>query len=137
MQHIPKPPFITKMQVRTYECDYAQVVNNANYLHFFEQARHLFTLEHGIDTVQLAANGIVTVVASIEIKFIRSLQVNDCFTVHTLIKEYSPVRVIFEQVIYKDSHPDQPISRALSTIACVIQGKPAPFPSEIFGVLFI
>ncbi|NIZ47543.1 thioesterase family protein [Entomospira nematocerorum] len=136
MEQEAKDLFITKMQVRTYECDYANVVNNANYLHFFEQARHLFTLQYGIDTVKLAADGVITVVAKIDIKFIRSLQVNDFFTVHTRIKEHSPIRVIFEQTIYKDADPQQPITQAVSTIACVINGKPAPFPNEIFGVLF-
>ncbi|NIZ19478.1 acyl-CoA thioesterase [Entomospira culicis] len=127
---------ITPMQVRTYECDYAQVVNNANYLKYFEQARHLFSLEDNIDTVALAQRGIVSVVAKIEIKFIRSLKVNDNFEIHTRIKEHTPVRVLFEQTIYKKDEPQQAITHALTTVACIVDGKPAPFPLDIFASLF-
>lgn len=130
-------PFISHMQVRTYECDYAQVVNNANYLKFLEQARHLFTLQHNIDSVALAQQGIITVVAKVEIKFIRSLKVNDNFEIYTQVKEHTPMRVIFDQTIYKSNESNQPITQALTTVACIINGHPSIFPKEIFSKLFI
>jgi acyl-CoA thioester hydrolase len=130
------PVLVTPMQVRTYECDYAQVVNNANYLKFFEQARHLYTLQYNIDSIELAKQGVVTVVAHADVKFIRSLKVNDTFVVHSRISQYTPVRAVFEQIIYHTDNPEQPITKGLTTIACVIDGRPSPFPKDIFANLF-
>ncbi len=37
-----------EMQVRDYELDSEGIVNNANYLHYFEHTRHSFCKENGI-----------------------------------------------------------------------------------------
>ena len=39
--------------VRDYECDIQGVVNNTNYLHYLEHARHEFLISRGIDFIQL------------------------------------------------------------------------------------
>ena len=40
--------FETEMEVRDYECDIEGIVNNANYLHYFEHTRHRFLKYAGL-----------------------------------------------------------------------------------------
>ena len=42
-----------KLKVRDYECDLQGIVNNANYQHYLEHARHEFLLQAGISFAQL------------------------------------------------------------------------------------
>ncbi len=58
-----------EMEVRDYECDLQGVVNNANYQHYLEHARHVFLKSLGIDFAAFAARGINLVVARIEIDY--------------------------------------------------------------------
>ena len=37
--------FIMDMEVRDYELDCEQIVNNANYLHYMEHTRHKFCMD--------------------------------------------------------------------------------------------
>ncbi len=41
-----------EFSVRDYECDVQGVVNNANYQHYLEHARHEFLLSKGISFMQ-------------------------------------------------------------------------------------
>lgn len=41
------------MKVRDYECDAQGYVNNANYQHYFEVARHEFMAKHGLNFYDL------------------------------------------------------------------------------------
>ena len=52
--------------VRDYECDLQGMVNNANYLHYFEHARHQWLESLGIDFAALHKDGIDMVVVRIE-----------------------------------------------------------------------
>ena len=58
-----KPIFEHKMKVRDYECDTQGHVNNANYQHYFEVARHEFLEKVGLNFHQLHLEGIDAVVA--------------------------------------------------------------------------
>ena len=51
-----------KMKVRDYECDLQGIVNNANYQHYLEHARHEFLLERGISFADMHARVIDAVV---------------------------------------------------------------------------
>ena len=51
--------------VRDYECDLQGIVNNANYQHYLEHARHLYLRELGIDFSVLSAGGANLVVTRV------------------------------------------------------------------------
>ena len=50
--------FSLEFTVRDYECDLQGVVNNANYQHYLEHARHEFLISKGISFVKLHEEGI-------------------------------------------------------------------------------
>ena len=59
--------FSEEFEVRDYECDIQGIVNNANYQHYMEHARHCLIKSVGLDFKNLHDNGIDVVVSKIEI----------------------------------------------------------------------
>ena len=57
--------FELEMKVRDYECDMQGIVNNANYQHYLEHARHEFLQSTGTAFVDMREQGIEPVVCRI------------------------------------------------------------------------
>jgi len=55
--------------VRDYECDIQGIVNNANYQHYLEHARHQFLRSRNVSFAELHNRGIDCVVARIDMRF--------------------------------------------------------------------
>jgi acyl-CoA thioester hydrolase len=111
--------------VRDYECDIQGVVNNANYLHYLEHARHLFLLSKNIDFIGLHDEGIDLIVARIEIDYKFPLRSSDKFVVRMNIAREGNIRLIFSQEIYRV--PDEKlIVIARVTGVATRKGKPIP-----------
>jgi acyl-CoA thioester hydrolase len=87
--------------VRDYECDVQGVVNNANYLHYLEHARHEFLLSNGISFMDLHEEGTDLIVTRIEISYKYPLRSRDSFVVKTKIRREGNVRIVFEQEILR------------------------------------
>ena len=62
-----------EMKVRDYECDLQGVVNNANYQHYFEHARHEFLESVGANFGKLHNEGVDAMVARVEIDYKNSI----------------------------------------------------------------
>ncbi|MFT5123665.1 MAG: acyl-CoA thioester hydrolase [Kiritimatiellia bacterium] len=122
--------FSLDFKVRDYECDLQGVVNNANYQHYLEHARHEFLLERGIDFAALTAQGIHLVVTRIEMDYKRPLVSGDVFQVRLNIHRPSKVRFQFQQDIFR--MPDETlILQGLVTGTALNQrGRPA-IPAEL------
>ena len=86
--------------VRDYECDIQGVVNNANYQHYLEHARHEFLLSKGISFAELHDEGIDLIVTRVEIDYRYPLRSRDRFMVSTAIERQGNVRLIFNQEIF-------------------------------------
>src|SRR5512136_1235732 len=87
--------------VRDYECDIQGVVNNANYQHYLEHARHELLISKGINFVQLHEEGLDLIVTKVEIEYKYPLRSFDRFVVRTSIKREGNIRLVFLQDIYK------------------------------------
>ena len=61
--------FEYKMKVRDYECDAQGVVNNANYLHYFEATRHELMESCGLRLRDLTEANIIPVVRNANISY--------------------------------------------------------------------
>jgi acyl-CoA thioester hydrolase len=93
--------FGLEFTVRDYECDLQGVVNNANYQHYLEHARHEFLISKGISFVDLHNEGIDLIVTRVEIDYKFPLRSRDRFIVRLRIEREGNVRLVFVQDIYR------------------------------------
>ena len=113
--------FELKMKVRDYECDLQGIVNNANYQHYTEHARHEMLLALGVSFADLHRRGIDAVVARIMLSYKTPLHSSDEFVVRTEVAKEG-VRYVFHQDIVR--LPDQKLCcRAKVDIVTVINGE--------------
>jgi acyl-CoA thioester hydrolase len=121
--------FSLEFTVRDYECDLQGVVNNANYQHYFEHARHEFLLANGISFSRLHEEGIDLIVTKVEIDYKYPLRSHDRFVVRLNAERSGNVRLLFLQEIYRI--PDEKlIASARVTGVATRNGKPVS-PSAI------
>lgn len=123
-----------EFRVRDYECDLQGIVNNANYQHFLEHARHEYIKTLGVNFSDLHEQGIDFVVARIEMNFKTPLKSGDDFIVTVGMKKEG-IRWIFLQDILR--LPDQKVVvRAKVDTVSIVNGRLTdykPFDS-IFGL---
>lgn len=112
--------FMMDMEVRDYELDCEQIVNNARYLHYMEHTRHKFCQAAGMSFIEMHKQGIDAVVRKIEIEYITSLKGGDTFISCLRLERKGP-RFIFHQDIVK---PDgETVASATVTIVVLKNGK--------------
>lgn len=116
-----EPLFKYKMKVRDYECDSQNIVNNANYQHYYEVARHEFLEQCGVKFNELHAQGIDPVVSEVVIKYRNSLYGADEFYC-TVDFEKKGIRYLFKQTIIRISD-NKLCSEAVITVVTLIDGK--------------
>lgn len=113
--------FTLPMKVRDYECDLQGIVNNANYQHYMEHARHEFILSEGVSFADLHNRGIDCVVARITMSFKAPLRSGDEFLSCVNVQKEG-ARYVFYQDIIRQS--DQTLSlRARVDVVCLINGQ--------------
>ena len=112
--------FIMDMEVRDYELDCEQIVNNANYLHYMEHTRHKFCKDAGLSFIEMHNHGIDAVVRKIEIEYISPLRGGDSFLSCLRLERKGP-RFIFHQDIMK---PDgDMVAEAVVTCVALKDGR--------------
>ncbi|MDE7160832.1 MAG: acyl-CoA thioesterase [Muribaculaceae bacterium] len=108
------------MEVRDYELDCEQIVNNANYLHYMEHTRHKFCQAAGLSFSEMHRRGLDGVVRKCEIEYLSSLRGGDTFLSCLSIERKGP-RFIFHQEILR---PDgETVVKALITVVILKDGK--------------
>jgi acyl-CoA thioester hydrolase len=90
-----------ELSVRDYECDLQGVVNNANYQHYLEHARHEFLLSKGISFADLHNEGIDLIVIRVELEYKYPLKSKDKFAITVDIEREGNVRLVFVQDIFR------------------------------------
>lgn len=101
MKNIIKPIFAVELKVRDYECDVQGHVNNANYQHYFEVARHEFLEKVGLNFHKLHLEGIDAVVSSVHIRYKIPLVGMDKFKCVISKIDKVSVKYIFHQEIIR------------------------------------
>jgi len=125
--------FTLPMKVRDYECDLQGIVNNANYQHYIEHARHEFILSEGISFADLHNRGIDCVVARITMSFKAPLRSGDEF-LSCLNVQKEGARYVFYQDIIRQS--DQALSmRARVDVVCLVNGQLAVGVDELDKIM--
>jgi len=113
--------------VRSYECDGYGHVNNANYLHYLEFARHAYLTDNGISLSALRESGYSLLVARIAIDFRRPTTTDDVLIVLTRAVRKTRIGGVLAQRIVRDEHT---VAEAEVTWVCVDAcGKLARLPA--------
>jgi len=126
--------FSIELKVRDYECDMQGIVNNANYQHYLEHARHEYLRTIGLDFARLTEDGIILVVKRIEIDYQSPLRSGDSFRVDCRTERLSPLRFVFVQNIYRASDNKAIINARV--IGTSINRDGRPFLPPILDVAF-
>lgn len=108
-------------KVRDYECDVQGIVNNANYQHYLEHARHEFLLSHGVSFMDLHNRGTDAVVARITMQFKTPLRSRDEYEVRIWVKKEG-LKWVFMQDIFR-VEDDKLCVRAQVDTVCLINGR--------------
>jgi len=122
-----------EFSVRDYECDIQGIVNNANYQHYIEHARHEYIKTLGLNFTELHQQGVDMVVAKLEMAFKTPLKSNDTFLVTVTLKKEG-IRWIFLQDILRLPDLKMVVKARVDTVA-VVNGKLTDYKplEEAFG----
>lgn len=113
--------FEHKDKVRDYELDVQGIVNNSNYQHYLEHARHEFLLSKGISFTELHDKGVDCVVSGIEMRFKTPLKSRDEYIVRIEVKKEG-IRYIFLQDIYRASDNKLCLKSKVEAV-CLVNGR--------------
>lgn len=97
-------PYIYELEfkVRDYELDMEGIVNNANYQHYLEHARHEFLLSFGPGFGEMVEQGISPVVTRVDIRYKTPLRSGDTFVCRLYLRREG-IRYVFYQDIFKST----------------------------------
>lgn len=109
------------LKVRDYECDLQGIVNNANYQHYLEHARHEFLLSLGISFAKLHETGIDPVVARINMAFKTPLKSGDQYTCCLNLKKEG-IKYVFYQEIFRTTDRKLVVKAVVETVF-LVNGK--------------
>lgn len=116
---------IWKAQVRDYEVDFQGIVNNANYLHYFDEARSLFLYNRGINLKEYADNGFNLILISTTISYKVPLRFSEQFVVKSTFSQCSKIRFACDQTISLLKDGCEIECAFASSIVCAVKnGKP-------------
>lgn len=93
------------LQLRVYyeDTDAGGIVYHANYLKFLERARTEFLIEKGLSLTKIKADfGLLFVVKSFEIEYMRPAKLEDRLDVFSKLAKIGAASLIFEQSIFKE-----------------------------------
>jgi acyl-CoA thioester hydrolase len=115
--------FSQEFAVRDYECDLQGVVNNANYQHYLEHARHEFLISKGVSFAKLHEEGLDLIVVKVEIEYKYPLRSRDRFIVRLNVEREGNAKLLFIQEISRV--PDEKlIARGRVTGVAARNGRP-------------
>jgi acyl-CoA thioester hydrolase len=125
--------FSLEFAVRDYECDLQGIVNNANYQHYLEHARHEFLISRGVDFASLHQEDLDLIVTRIEIDYKFPLKSRDKFFVKLNLLREGNLRLVFEQDIFMQPG-EKHIVHAKVTGVVIRNGRPV-VPHQILKLL--
>lgn len=115
-----KYDFVMEMEVRDYELDCEQIVNNANYLHYMEHTRHKFCQSAGLSFMEMHKTGIDAVVRKMEIEYISPLRGSEEFLSALRLERVGPKFIFHQKIMRKNGDT---VCRGKVTVAILKDGK--------------
>lgn len=118
-----------KRRIFGYECDIYGHLNNANYLHLYEEARSQFLEDINLPIRRLNELGIAIFVLRVEIDYIKSVELESEVSIKSWIVSGTRLRGLWQQELYMDG---QLCSRIVVHGVYASGGKPCRLPKEIY-----
>lgn len=119
-----------KRKIFGYECDIYGHLNNANYLHLYEEARADTLEQMNMPIRKLADLGFHIYLTNIEINFVKGIPLESTITIKSRIDSMNRLTSIWIQEIYNTQ--EELCNTAIVKGAFVKDGKPIRLPKEIF-----
>ncbi|MCF7912935.1 MAG: acyl-CoA thioesterase [Candidatus Cloacimonetes bacterium] len=114
-----------------YECDIYGHLNNANYLHLYEEARSIFLEDVGLPIRKLQELGIAIYITKVEIDFIKGILLESEVLIKSWILSGSRLRGLWKQEMWVN---DELCSRITIEGVYANNGKPRRLPKEVFEI---
>ncbi|HSW93286.1 MAG TPA: thioesterase family protein [Gammaproteobacteria bacterium] len=129
-------PVIWNGAVQENELDIQNIVNNAVYLQYFDQARIQYLRLKGIDWAEWHRDGFNLVLIHVDMVIKQSLKTQDKFYIKSTYEKSGRLKIIFNQAMYHNKN-DTLVAKAANTMACVSihTGKPT-MPEKLLTSLF-
>ena len=129
------------LPVRVYyeDTDAGGVVYHSNYISFMERARTEWLRSLGYEQdVLIREQGIVFVVRSVQVDYLKPARFNDLLLVEARIHEIGRTSVHFQQNIWRKNNFSQECEHLIAGVVRVVcvdaeRFRPLPIPSEIRG----
>jgi len=116
------------LRVRTYECDANGHVNNANYLHYLEYARHEFLRDVGFDYLAMVKAGYGIFVAKITIEYKKPATIDDELLINSWPVKKGAVSGVIAQEIWRGE--DLLVEAKVTWAFVDSKGMPTKLPPE-------
>jgi acyl-CoA thioester hydrolase len=116
------------LQVRSYECDGYNHVNNANYLNYLEYARYEFLKDIGFDFVKATKAGYGLYIARIEVDYKKPAFTDDTLLIKSRPIKQGAVSGTIAQEIWRGE--DLLIEAKVTWAFVDSKGMPAKIPPE-------
>ena len=132
-EQLPPGSFVARLQVRHYEMDALEHVNNAVYLHYLEHASWEHSMSLGMTAQRYKELGGIFVMRRIEIDYLRPAVAEDWLEIVTWVGEMRGPRAIRGYQITR-SGSQETLLRATGLWAWIdtATGRPRPIPPVIF-----
>ena len=119
-----------KRKIFGYECDIYGHLNNAIYLHIYEEARSDALDQMGMSIQTLNEKNIGIFLINLELEFIKAIQMGEIITVHSDIIESTRLRATWKQEIFNSNN--ELCNRAFVKGVFIKDTKPNRLPKDIF-----
>ncbi|PCI37705.1 MAG: 4-hydroxybenzoyl-CoA thioesterase [Thiotrichales bacterium] len=127
--------FKVEFEVRDSELDMQGIVNNSNYLKYFEHTRHKFLQHHGISFAEVTKQKQYLILTSTTLNFKKPLRSLDKFYVTCQLQAQGRIRVTFLQNIYLLAD-DTLTTTSQSTATCIDGNTNKPYIPEWITCLY-
>lgn len=115
------------IEVRDYELDSQNRVNNAVYLHYLEHARHKWLETKGISFSELNQQDIHLVVYENHIYYKGAVAAADIVEISTAVSKISPLKYVFNQKIFSKNSNNKLVLEAQVIVVATKNNKPILF----------
>lgn len=113
-----------------YECDLYGHLNNANYLHLYEEARAVALQDIGLSVNKLSSLNWHIYVTRVELDFIKGLALEEVATVESTVEKISRVSSLWRQEIYDST--GALCNRAMVKAVFIKDGKPCRLDKNLY-----